>query len=68
MITWVTVWVLTVHGVDKGYRETGSYIYQLSYATQALCEKQKKNHERGGRDWKKARCDFQQVPVVMPKK
>lgn len=67
MISWVTVWVLTVHGVDKGYHELSSYTYQLSYATQALCEKQKKNHERGGVDWKKARCDFQQVPVYKEK-
>lgn len=62
MITWVTVWVLTVV-----FDETGSngYVrrdsYQLQYATQAICEKQRKNHVQYG---KTTRCDFQQVPVV----
>ena len=65
MIKFITIWVLTVHGMNDSYHAFGSHTYQLTYATQAICEKQKKNHERDGLDWKKARCDFQQIPVVV---
>lgn len=53
MITFVTVWVLTVTSSQMSY--------QLQYSTQAICEKQNPNHEMLLR---KARCDFQQIPVV----
>lgn len=60
MITWVTVWVLTVVFDDTG---SSSHVrrdsYQLQYATQAICEKQKANHKGN-----MTRCDFQQIPVV----
>lgn len=58
MITWVTVWVLTVTQERSGYREISESNYQLQYATQAICEKQRKNHSGA------TRCDFQQIPVV----
>lgn len=58
MITWVTVWVLTVS--YNGQKEA-SY-YQLQYATQKTCLNQIKKHEEP--HYKKARCDFQQIPVV----
>ena len=57
MITWVTVWVLTIHSQLGGY---GEQSYQLQYATQEICEKQKANHS----DKFRKRCDFQQIPVV----
>ena len=56
MITWVTVWVLTVSNFGGG---SAKYAYQLQYATQATCEKQRKSHDSS------ARCDFQQIPVVV---
>lgn len=58
MITWVTVWVLTVY-TPYG---NGKYLYQLQYATQKTCEIQRKNHLR---ERVSARCDFQQVPIVV---
>lgn len=63
MITWVTVWVLTVVSCQGCNGST--FQYQLNYATQETCLRQKKNHSvavvsRGGF----ARCDFQQIPVV----
>lgn len=58
MITWVTVWILTVS--YSGYHEAS--FYQLQYATHEICLSQAKNHEVKG--YKKARCDFQQVPLV----
>ena len=58
MITWVTVWVLTVHTPVGNY---GSYSYQLSYASQKTCEEQRKKYKD---DFRVARCDFQQVPMV----
>ena len=58
MITWVTVWVLTVY-VDNYSNKADSY--QLTYATQSVCEKQIARHKKQDRN---ARCDFQQIPVV----
>lgn len=58
MITWVTVWVLTVY--DAQYHKAVNY--QLTYATREICIKQKKFHETSTRV---VRCDFQQVPVVL---
>lgn len=67
MISFVTVWVMTVTGSIDGYREVGGYSYQLTYSTQSICSKQIKNHTRKGVDTKTARCDFQQIPVVVSK-
>lgn len=66
MITWLTVWVLTVELINyTGVNGKNSHSYQLTYATQSVCEKQRKRH--AGLVYK-SRCDFQQVPVVTPKK
>ena len=60
MITWVTVWVLTVVFDNTG---SSRYVrrdsYQFTYATQSICEKQRLNHKGNI-----TRCDFQQIPVV----
>lgn len=63
MITWVTVWVLTVSFNSDSYHRSANLraYYQLQYSSQSICEKQKKNHEN---ESKTARCDFQQIPVV----
>lgn len=66
MITWLTVWVLTVELVnDRGVNGKNSHSYQLTYATQSVCEKQRERHIGHAYE---SRCDFQQVPVVTPKK
>ena len=62
MITWVTVWVLTVYTTQYQQDRT----YQLTYKTQELCIKQKSNHISGNSTMS-ARCDFQQIPVVVNK-
>lgn len=61
MITWVTVWVLTVS--TQWHLSGGAFDskYQLQYATQEICEKQRKNHKG---PYKYTRCDFQQIPMV----
>lgn len=62
MITWVTVWVLTVF---TGSNYLGHYRpsnFQLQYASQSVCEKQRAKHLKRGVN--SARCDFQQIPVV----
>ena len=50
MITWVTVWVLTVSHNQVGtglHQSYGSgYSYQLQYKDQATCLKEAKKHER----------------------
>lgn len=58
MITWVTVWVLTVHG-DMSSKNTS---YQLTYAKQNTCLSQLAKHKKSAYI---ARCDFQQIPVVV---
>ncbi len=58
MITWVTVWVLTVY-VDNYSQKADSY--QLTYEKQEICLKQLKKHKNKPYT---ARCDFQQIPVV----
>lgn len=60
MIKWVTVWVLTVTQHQMAGSATES-AYQLTYATQAICERQAKRHSEGNST---ARCDFQQVPLI----
>lgn len=60
MITWVTVWVLTVTSLE--YQR--GYAYQLQYHSQATCEKHRTKHKT---QFSSARCDFQQVPMVISK-
>ena len=61
MITWVTVWVLTVSYTNISGHSGGASHYQLQYANQAICEKQRKNHQA---IYKDSRCDFQQMPIA----
>lgn len=65
MITWVTVWVLTMVANDTG---TASYVrrdtYQLTYATQKTCIKQGERIKKTSSIYT-YRCDFQQVPLVV---
>lgn len=58
MVTWVTVWILTVASLDG---HAGKNAYQLQYATKDICEKQKNHHKN---QHNKVRCDFQQIPLV----
>lgn len=58
MIIWATVWVLTVSTGEYHLNKT----YQLTYSTQEICTKQMKKHIHN--DSMRARCDFQQVPLV----
>ncbi|ENO7683850.1 hypothetical protein ACJCFO_002874 [Acinetobacter baumannii] len=62
MIKFITVWVLTVQFHYDTLHAGAGYSYQLQYATQNICEKQRQNHR--GRD-RITRCDFQQVPVYV---
>lgn len=59
MITWVTVWVLTV---QYSWYNTNNTSYQLTYASQKTCEQQMVKHTK--KTSSEARCDFQQIPVV----
>ena len=59
MITWVTVWVLTVYTTQYQLDRT----YQLTYSTQELCIKQKDKH-KANNGLLVARCDFQQIPIA----
>ena len=56
MITWVTVWVLTVVGSG-----THATTYQLEYRTQQTCLTEMKKHIQNSY---KPRCDFKQIPMV----
>lgn len=58
MLSWVTVWVLTVTSVSESYKVKSHY--QLTYATQELCLKQIKAHTSNS---KTAQCNFSQIPV-----
>lgn len=62
MITFVTVWVLTVIRNDfaNSYAPTS---YQLTYATQKLCLEQADKLIR----YRSVTCNFQQVPIYVPK-
>lgn len=64
MLKFITVWVLTVTYLNDGQSAiyTNTHTYQLQYATQSICEKQRAKHT--GRN-KTSRCDFQQVPVYV---
>lgn len=67
MIKFITVWILTVTVHDDSYHRSNNLHthYQLQYATQPICEKQRKNHQNERRT---TRCDFAQVPVYAPSK
>lgn len=60
MIEYVTVWVLTVSSAEFHRSSYLAHTYQLQYATQSICEQQRKRHFG---DNNTTRCDFQQVPV-----
>lgn len=64
MITWVTVWVLTVGYWEGSTHNGGPSTYQLQYATQKTCEVQRRNHADRASYKGFTRCDFQQIPVV----
>lgn len=55
MITWVTVWVLTIHG---------TFNYQLTYSSEEECKSYIKSHIKATSFSTYARCDKQKTPVV----
>lgn len=62
MITWVTVWVLTItNNVD--YSNKSEAPYQLTYATEDICNRQGKRIINNSQRYS---CRFQQVPVYKP--
>ncbi|OTG87911.1 hypothetical protein [Acinetobacter sp. ANC 3813] len=75
MIKFITVWVLTVSYLNTNNKV--SFSYQLQYADQKTCIAQIKKHSahytnEGAifdsglvNEYKKARCDFAQVPMVI---
>lgn len=62
MIKFITVWVLTVSSAEFHRSSYLAHTYQLQYATQSICEQQRKRHFG---DNNTTRCDFQQVPVYV---
>ena len=64
MVTWVTVWVLTVTQQQRHSFERETK-HQFTYATQQICEKQGRaiTNREGGR----YTCNFQQIPIYLPK-
>lgn len=62
MIKFITVWILTVNYVNYFSKGSGASSYQLQYASQSTCERQRKYHET---DDASTRCDFAQIPVVI---
>ncbi len=63
MIKFITVWILTVNYVNStDVHSTAASSYQLQYASQAICERQRKYHHDA---YRSTRCDFAQVPVVV---
>lgn len=63
MITWVTVWVLTM--VNDNYFSGAARrdSYQLTYRTQETCLEQGEKIKRTDNRYT-YRCDFQQIPMV----
>lgn len=62
MITWVTVWVLTAYtGNPHNWNTTAS---QYTYATQEICQRQGEKRKKMYVDYD---CNFQQVPIYVPK-
>lgn len=61
MITWVTVWVLTI--TNSPWRDMPTST-QFTYATESICMKQ---GERLKTNTKVYSCNFQQVPIYVPK-
>lgn len=62
MIKFITVWILTVQYNYNSLHSGVGYAYQLQYATQTICERQRQFHQGPN---KITRCDFQQVPVYV---
>lgn len=62
MITWVTVWVLTV--TTDIYMVNKPNTYQLTYATRDICIKQGSKLNTMSSTYT---CNFQQVPVYVLK-
>lgn len=60
MLTWATVWVLTVIFNDPYNDNARTYTYQLTYSSQSICERQRKYHRAENIT---TRCDFQQQLV-----
>ena len=60
MITWITVWVLTITQQPTMSIETETK-HQYTYATQNICEKQGKNIVK--REGGVYTCNFQQTPI-----
>lgn len=65
MIKFITVWILTVSYSTDDVKSASASTYQLQYATQAICERQRANHSGYNIV---TRCDFAQVPVYTPSK
>lgn len=63
MITWVTVWVLTMVNTYESSGLTKRDSYQLIYAKQETCIKQGEKIKKTHVDYS-YRCDFQQIPMV----
>lgn len=64
MITWVTVWVLTVSS-QIDYATKSKAPYQLTYSTEKLCNQQgERIINRASQTYS---CHFQQVPVSIYK-
>lgn len=61
MITWVTVWVLTLtyNPYQNNRTET-----QYTYATESICKRQGESARNASYQYE---CRFQQVPVYVPK-
>ena len=64
MITWVTVWVLTMVNDNYFSGTARRDSYQLTYANQETCIKQGERIKKTNETYS-YRCDFQQVPMVV---
>lgn len=63
MITWVTVWVLSLALATSSNGYYRPNVIQLQYASQQTCEKQKQSKLKDS-NVTQARCDFQQIPIA----
>ena len=68
MITWITVWVLTVsfNYSTNGYKDTLRSYYQLTYKDKTTCERYLK-YQTSGDKRLKGFCTPQQVPIGVSK-
>jgi hypothetical protein len=65
MLTFVTVWVLTVFHSTYNYDAKTQTSYQLTYATRDICIKQGDQiNKKSGDNYT---CNFQQIPMYAPK-